>query len=81
MSRVYGENIMSDDGVREWCRKFKDGRTDVHDGKGEGCKSVATEDLVQRVPSSFWSSLNGTCHVLSPGVQHRLSDESFSSLP
>ncbi|GBM27431.1 hypothetical protein AVEN_59892-1 [Araneus ventricosus] len=43
MSRVYGENFMSDGVVREWCRKFK------------GCKSVATEDLVQRVPGSFWA--------------------------
>ena len=28
MSKVYGENFMSDGSVREWCRKFKEGRTD-----------------------------------------------------
>ena len=41
MSKVYGESFMSDGSVREWCRKFKEGRTDVHDG-GHGRKSVAT---------------------------------------
>ena len=25
MSKVYGENFMSDGSVREWCRKFKKG--------------------------------------------------------
>ena len=35
MSAVYGPNFMSDKSLREWCRKFRDGRTDVHD---EGVK-------------------------------------------
>ena len=48
MSKVYGENFMSDGSVREWCRKFK-GRTDVHDEGGHGRKSVATVGLVERV--------------------------------
>ncbi|GBL84524.1 hypothetical protein AVEN_117260-1 [Araneus ventricosus] len=30
------------------CRKFKDGRTDVHDEEGQGRKSVATKDPVSR---------------------------------
>jgi hypothetical protein len=33
---VYGDNIMSDSCVREWCRKFRDGRTDVNDEGGQG---------------------------------------------
>ncbi|XP_035228515.1 uncharacterized protein LOC118200664 [Stegodyphus dumicola] len=49
MSRVYVNSFMSDGVVREWCRKFKDGRTDVHDEGGQGRKSVATDDVVQRV--------------------------------
>ncbi|GBM07537.1 hypothetical protein AVEN_100733-1 [Araneus ventricosus] len=56
MSRVYCERFMSDDIVREWCRKFKAGRTDVIDEEGHGRKSVATDDIAQRVPGSFWSS-------------------------
>jgi cytochrome c-type biogenesis protein CcmH/NrfF len=31
LCRVYGDTIMSDSCVREWCRKFRDRRTDVHD--------------------------------------------------
>jgi len=34
MSKVYGENFMSDGSVREWCRKFKEGQTDFHDEGG-----------------------------------------------
>ena len=49
MSKVYGENFMSDGSVREWCRKFKEGRTDVHDEGGHGRKSVATVGLVECV--------------------------------
>ena len=48
MSKVYGENFMSVDSVREWYRKFKEGRTDVHDEGGHGRKSVANVALCQR---------------------------------
>jgi hypothetical protein len=34
MSAVYGPNFMSDKCVREWCKKFPDGRTDVYDEGG-----------------------------------------------
>ena len=49
MSKVYGENFMSDGSVRERCRKLKEGRTDVHDEDGHGRKSVATVGLVEGV--------------------------------
>ena len=35
--------------VREWCRKFRDGRTDVHDEGGQGRHSIVTDELVQKV--------------------------------
>jgi hypothetical protein len=28
---AYGQNVMSETTVRQWCRMFKDGRTYVHD--------------------------------------------------
>jgi hypothetical protein len=31
LSMVYGQNVMSEGTVRQWCRLFKDGRTNVHD--------------------------------------------------
>ena len=49
--KVYGENFMSDGSVREWCRKFKEGRTDVHDEGGHGRKSVATVGQRHKRPS------------------------------
>ena len=36
LCHVYGDNVMSDSCMREWCRKFRDGRTDVHDEGGQG---------------------------------------------
>ena len=53
MSKVYGENFMSDGSVRECCRKFKDGRTDVHDEGRHGRKSVAIVGLVEHVDQVF----------------------------
>jgi len=40
LCRVYGDNIMSDRCVREWCRKFRDGRTDAHDEGGQERHSI-----------------------------------------
>ena len=36
LCRVYSDNVMSDSCVRELCRKFRDGRTDLHDEGGQG---------------------------------------------
>jgi transposase len=49
LCRVYSDNVMSDICVREWCRKFRDRRTDVH---YEGCQerhTIVTDELVQKV--------------------------------
>ena len=34
LCRVNGDNVMSDSCVREWCRKFRNGHTDVQDEGG-----------------------------------------------
>ncbi|GBN81329.1 hypothetical protein AVEN_83854-1 [Araneus ventricosus] len=47
MSLVYGANFMRDGAVQEWCRTFKDGRTDAHDEGRQERKTVTCEDLVQ----------------------------------
>ena len=46
---VYGDTVMSDNCVREWCRKFRDGCTDVHDEGGQGRHSIVTDELFQKV--------------------------------
>ncbi|GFG34171.1 hypothetical protein Cfor_08156 [Coptotermes formosanus] len=48
MSAMYGPNFMSDICVTEWCRKFRDGRRDVHNEGGEGRPPLVTDDLVER---------------------------------
>lgn len=65
MSNVYGNNVMSDGSVREWCRKFKEGRTDVHDEGGQGRKSVATVGLVERVDQAVRCKRRFTISELS----------------
>jgi hypothetical protein len=48
---IYGQNVMSEgtEGtVRQWCRMFKDGRTNVHNEERSGWLSVVS-DLVQSV--------------------------------
>ena len=49
LCRVYGDGVMSDGSVREWCRKFKDGRTEVHDEEGRGRPSQVTDELMEEV--------------------------------
>jgi len=39
--------LMSDSKVRQWCRLFKEGRTNIHDEKRSGWPSVITDDLVE----------------------------------
>jgi transposase len=37
---IYGQNLMSEGTVRQWCRKFKDGRTNVHDEERCGRSAI-----------------------------------------
>jgi len=48
LCHVYGDNVMSDSCVREWCRKFRDGRTHVHGEGGQGRCPIVTDELVQK---------------------------------
>jgi transposase len=57
LCRVYGDNVMSDSCVREWCRKFRDGGIDVHDEGGQEQHSIVTDVIVQKVDQC----LRGKC--------------------
>jgi hypothetical protein len=46
---VYGQNVKSKGTVRQWCRIFKDGQTNVHKYERTGWPSVVSDDLVQSV--------------------------------
>uniref|UniRef100_A0A6P7GW82 Protein GVQW3-like n=1 Tax=Diabrotica virgifera virgifera TaxID=50390 RepID=A0A6P7GW82_DIAVI len=65
MCQVYGEGFMSDGVVREWCRKFKEGRNDVHDEGGQGRNSVITDELVQRVDEAVRNNCRFTLTSLA----------------
>jgi len=47
MCRIFGDNVMSDSCVREWCGKFRDGRSDMRDEGGKERHSTVTDELVQ----------------------------------
>jgi len=49
LCHVYGDNIMSDSCVREWCRKLRDGHPDVRDKGGQRRHSIVTDKLIQKV--------------------------------
>jgi hypothetical protein len=53
LCRIYGDNVISDICVREWRRKFSDGRTDVHNKCGQERHSIVTDELVQKVVREF----------------------------
>jgi len=63
--RVYGDNVMSDSCVREWCRKFRDGRTDVRDEGGQERRSIVTDELVQKVDQCLRGKRGFTISELS----------------
>jgi hypothetical protein len=59
---VYGQNVMNEGTVRQWCRMFKDGRTDIYDEELCGQPSVVSDDLVHSVDQK----LRGTwCFTIS----------------
>jgi transposase len=46
---IYGQSVMSEGTVRQWCRMFKDGQANVQDEEQSGWPSVVSDDLVQNV--------------------------------
>jgi stress-induced morphogen len=62
---VYGDNVMSDGCVREWCRKFRDGCTDVHDEGGQVRHSIVTDGLIQKVNQCMCGKRHFTISILS----------------
>jgi transposase len=46
---VYGQNVMSEGTVRQWCRMFKHEPKNVHDKERSGRPSAVSDDHVQGV--------------------------------
>jgi transposase len=62
---VRGQNIMSEGTVRQWCRMFKDGRTNAQDEERSGRQSVVSDDLVQNVDPEICERQRFTISELS----------------
>jgi len=56
---------MSDRRVREWCKKFRDGQTDLHDEGGQERHSIVTDELVQKVNQCLCGKRRFTISELS----------------
>ena len=65
LCRVYGDTVMSDNCVRKWCRKFRDGRTDVQDEGGQGQHSIINDELVEKVDQCVHAKRRFTISELS----------------
>jgi transposase len=62
---VYDQNKMSEGTVRQWCRMFKDGRTNVDDKERSGRPSAVCDDLVQSVDKKICERRRFTISELS----------------
>jgi hypothetical protein len=65
LCRVYVDHVMSDSCVREWCIKFRDGRTDVHEEGGQGRHLIVTDELLQKVNQCLCGKRHFTISELS----------------
>jgi len=62
---VYGPTVMSEGKVRQWCRDFKNGRTNVHDGERSGRPIIQTDEIVQQVDQELRSDRRSTINALA----------------
>jgi hypothetical protein len=56
--------VMSEGTVRQWCRKFKDGWTNIHGEEQSGWPFVVSDDLVQNVDRQICERWRFTILVL-----------------
>jgi hypothetical protein len=72
---------MSEGTVRQWCRMFKDWRTNVYDEERSGHTSVVSDYLVQFVDQKICEIRRFTISELScefPQISHTLLYESIA---
>jgi len=65
LCRAYVDNVMSDRRVGEWCRKFSDGRTDMHDEGGQERRSTVTGERFEKVDQCLRGKRRFTISELS----------------
>jgi hypothetical protein len=79
---VYGQNVMSEGTVRQWCRMFKDGWANkCSDEERSGRPSVVSDDLVQSVDQIICERWHLTISELLcefPQISHSFLYEIFT---
>jgi len=65
LCEVYGLNVMSESKVRQWCRLFKEGHTNVYDEELSGQPSAITDDLMEKVNTTICGNRRFTISELS----------------
>jgi [histone H3]-lysine36 N-dimethyltransferase SETMAR len=67
---VYGPTVMSEGKVRQWCRDFKTGRTNVHDEERSGRPSMQTDEIVSLVDQKLRCDRRLTISALADEFPH-----------
>ena len=49
LCKVYGNDVMSEGGVRQWCIMFKNGRNNFHNEERSGRLTIVTDELVAKI--------------------------------
>jgi [histone H3]-lysine36 N-dimethyltransferase SETMAR len=84
LCEVYGNKAITEGGVRQWCIRFKDGRTNVHDEGKSGRPSIVTDELVENVNAKVRENRRFTITELSlcfPQISRTLLYEIVTDKP
>ena len=58
LCKVYGNEVMNEGGVRQWCIMFKNGCTNFHDEERSGRQTIVTDELVAKINEK----IHENCH-------------------
>lgn len=78
IKNVYGDNVMNESSVRNWCIMFNQGRTSVHDEDRSGRPSLVTEELKGKVEEKIQETRRftlSTLHESFPQISRSLLHE------
>jgi len=67
LCKVYGNEVMSEGGVRQWCIVFKNDRTNVHDEERSGRPTIVTDELVTKINEKIHENRRFTITEFSLG--------------
>lgn len=65
LCEVYGNDVITEGGVRQWCIRLKNGRTNVHDEERSGRPSIVTDEIVSKVDEKIKEDRRFTITELS----------------